>query len=113
MSKDLITVRFRDYYLNKLTVELDKHIVFESGCSFNNYIYDKIGDKWTIRYPGATRGYIRVDEEEIIQEIVLYDDKYRTDKIYKKNVRDCFDKFIGMKIVIKEMSDAKKEMQKV
>ena len=36
----------------------------------------------------------------IIKNITIYDDEYHTDDIYEPNVRNCFEKYIGMKLVI-------------
>lgn len=100
MGNKLITKkegRF-SYLSNDLTKEMDKYLVYQnSKHPMNTYIYDKFKDKWTLRFPGATRGYIKVDENEVITEIVLYDD---TVGIYKPEVRECFNKYIGIKIVV-------------
>lgn len=101
MGNKLITkIEDRLSYLsNDLTKEMDTYLVYQnSEHPMKTYIYDKFKDKWTLRFPGATRGYIKVDENEIITEIVLYDD---TVGIYKPEVRECFDKYIGMQIEIK------------
>jgi len=87
-------------YTNDLTREMDTYLGYKKGLA-RTYIYDtKFEDCYAIRYPGATRGHIRVNDNDIITEIILYRDKYNTDKIYKENVRECFKKYIGMKLVM-------------
>lgn len=99
--KELITKKeskLKDY-TNDLTREMDSFLK-SNNKHFENYIYDKFQNKWIIRYPGATRGYIEVDENDIIVDIVLYHDSMETDKIYLPEIRECFSKYIGMKLVI-------------
>lgn len=100
--KELITKKEKGYsnLVNDLTKELDDYLDFNLKYKLNNYIYDHPFDNsWPIRYPGATRGGIRVDENNIITDIVLYED---SDDIYKKNVRDILSKYIGMKLVVEK-----------
>lgn len=101
--KELITVKKRSQYTNDLTREMDTYIRFKSVCSFNTYIYDKYKDMYPIRYPGATRGHVKVDEDDIIVDIVLYKgEDYDTSEIYESNVEECFKKYIGMRFAINE-----------
>jgi|GEM_PF-6003548 len=87
------------FLVNDLTREMDTYLTYESeGYLTNNYIYDKYKNKWSIRCIGATRGHIQVNENNIIQEIELYRD---SDSIYKSEIRECFEKYIGMQIEIK------------
>lgn len=58
---------------------------------------------WSIRYPGATRGHIEVDVNDVITDIVLYKgENYDTSEIYESNVEECFVKYIGMRLVVNE-----------
>lgn len=102
--KELITKKTKPLreLTNDLTREMDTYLKHkETGPhAFNTYLDGKYKDMWPIRFPGATRGYVRVDINEVITEIVLTRDDYNTDKIYKDNVRECFSKYIGMKLVI-------------
>lgn len=87
------------FLVNDLTREMDTYLKYESeGYLTNNYIYDRYKDKWSIRCIGATRGYIQVDENNIIQKIELYKD---SDLIYNFGIRECFKKYMGMQIGIK------------
>ena len=95
----LKTIKRHFYLINKLTLEMDKFRKPECR-HFETYIYDEpIGGIWLIRYPGATRGSIAVDENMIIQKISLYND---TRDIYEDSVDKIFEKYIGMKLVIKK-----------
>lgn len=98
--KKLKTKRKHSVYLiNKLTLEMDTFRKPEYR-HFETYIYDEpIGRIWLIRYPGATRGKIVVDENMIIQKISLYDDSR---DIYEDLVDKIFEKYIGMKLIIKK-----------
>ena len=98
--RELITKKEKEYLhlVNDLTKELDEYLDINEEYRLNNYIYDHpFNNSWPIRYPGATRGGIRVDKNNIITDIVLYTD---SDDIYKENVRDILDKYIGMKLVV-------------
>lgn len=99
--EELITARkeYRDY-TNDLTREMDSYLCNHVD-SFRTYIYDTpFNNTWAIRYPGATRGHIKLDENNIIKEIVLYKN-YNSHTIYKDNIEECFSKYIGMKFIIK------------
>ena len=68
--KELKTVKKYPFQLvNKLTLEMDKFRKPECR-HFETYVFDEpIGKSWFIRYPGATRGKIVVDENMIIQKM--------------------------------------------
>lgn len=61
---------------------------------------------YAIRFPGATRGHIEVDENNIIKDIKFYGDSGIAKKephnvgIYKESIIEEVKKFIGRKIVI-------------
>lgn len=100
MIKELLTKREGrlGYLINDLTKEIDNYLKYkDEKYPSETYIHDKYKDMWPIRYPGATRGHIKVSENDIILEIKLYED---SDGIYKHEVRECFDKYIGMKFVL-------------
>ncbi|MGU8835825.1 hypothetical protein ACV3UL_16250 [Clostridium perfringens] len=111
INKFLITKRKHDGQCrNELTKEMDEYLVDEikelTYCG-STYIYDsprtlsngRIG--YGLRFPGATRGSIELDDNMVIQKIWLYRDEYGTDKIYKKGIDEIFEKYIGMKLVFK------------
>lgn len=107
--KELLTKKdeYR-HYTNDLTKEMDNYLsdnLKEIKEKYGPRTYidgNPINNTWLIRYPGATRGCIVTDNNGIITEIQLYKDDYNTDKIYGPVVRQCFDKYIGMKMVIGE-----------
>lgn len=104
MNKELIT-KIDEYInpTNDLTREMDTYLIEKIKKLKHvgqTYLYDHpFGKHWPIRFPGATRGHIEVDENDIIQDIKLYTSG-NTDGIYNFNVRDCFEKYIGMKLVV-------------
>ena len=88
-------------YFNEITKELDKYLLYSnSPYCFDTYIIAYDTGLWSIRFPGATRGHIRVDDSMIITEIKLYDDTAFGDKIgcYKREAIDVVRRFIGTKL---------------
>ena len=99
---DLITKK--DEYIeltNDLTREMDSHYAFDKSHleHLRTYLYPCNANLWLIRFPGATRGKV-VLKDDVIVEIELYHNEHKTDEIYKPQVRECFKKYIGMKLVI-------------
>lgn len=110
----------------ELTQIMDKYIIHSFG-DFKTYLYDpeyylqknangkyvkRFLDDETevdsisvpIRYPGATRGHIKVDLDGIIEDIQLYDDTCfgagRLEPLYKRAVLEELKKYIGYKVEI-------------
>lgn len=104
MVNDKVIHSIKDTYkiYNIITLELDNQLKINvGGCPFKNYIYnDRYQNKYAIRYPGATRGHIEVDDNNIIVKIKIYHDEYHTDNIYKSTVENAMKKFIGYKFEI-------------
>lgn len=100
---DLITKK--DEYIeltNNLTREMDSYYVYDKKYleHMKTFLYPYNKNVWLIRFPGATRGRIILDDNDKIIEIELYHNEHKTDEIYKPQVRECFKKYIGMKLVI-------------
>lgn len=112
---ELTTIFDNRDWVNDLTKEMDKYLIGKWPERFCTYINepDRETDKYfAIRFPGATRGHIEVDENMIIKDIKLYDVTcFDTHILYDKKVLDILSKYIGMKLVIvpKIMEDAKNE----
>lgn len=86
------------HYTSALTKIMDDNLIYPyNNVIFSTYIYEtKIDNFWLLRFPGGTRGCIKVDENEIIQDISIYEDC----NIYTKGLEEKLkDKFLGMKIV--------------
>lgn len=86
-------------YYNEITDYLDKYLLKVDNCwrGYRNYIYEEpINNSWLIRVPGATRGNIIVDDNNIILEINLYEDSF----CYNREVLNNLDQFIGSKLVM-------------
>ena len=73
--------RLKNWYL-PITDELDKYRILKDSWS-KTYLYgDENGVEISeygliaIRVPGATRGHIKVDDNLIIQDLVIYEDSY-------------------------------------
>lgn len=104
MTVDLITTKagVGSYYRNDLTHDMDK-FTDNSGDIFYNYVYDNPqGNKWILRYPGATRGHLEVDENMKIVDIKIYRDVYNTDEIYKDGIYEMLNRYVGAKLVIEK-----------
>ena len=100
---------YSDDYENDLTREMDNNLldnwkeVLEEGYTHGTYIYrGDIGrSNMAIRFPGATRGHIEVDENMIIQKIQLYEDTcFGFVGCYKPSVKEAIEKYVGAKIVL-------------
>lgn len=99
---ELITVKQQygldDDYENDLTKEMDKHLL-KKHKDFKSYICK---GNMALRYPGATRGHIEIDDNMVIVDIVLYDTACdNIVKCYKSTIREVIKKFIGAKIIFK------------
>lgn len=98
--KELITTKVKDFneMVNDLTREMDEHLLQDKKFPFC-YTYllpDLKGERFILRYPGATRGQLYVDKNNIITEILLNENR----SCYKDTVKDIIQKYIGIKIVI-------------
>lgn len=94
------SMRTKQGFINDITKYLDDNMEINSPY-FNNYIYDgKIDEYWLIRYPGATRGRIEV-ENNIIKNIELYEDSF----CYNECVNEGVKQFYGMALDIEEEVD--------
>lgn len=98
MSRELSANEDYLFLVNDITKMLDKHLKKEIE-GFYNYIYNERfeGGIYLIRYPGATRGKVKVDENMVIEDIIIYSN---TDECYEKDVRNYLNEFIGMKMVL-------------
>lgn len=88
-------------YFNEITNFLDEKLGYKNKFGVKNYItdYDIEYGKWCIRYPGATRGYIDVDENMIIKDIGINDLKIYCYSIpYDELTQILTDKFKGTKL---------------
>lgn len=101
---ELTTIFDNRDWVNDLTKEMDKYLIGKWPESFCTYIYDpdRETDKYFgIRFPGATRGHIEVDENMIIKNIELYNGTcFDIHILYHKEVLDILSNYIGMKLVI-------------
>lgn len=97
-----------------------KHYINDITEDIDNYLYDNLKDikekygprtyldecivsnSWLIKYPGHTIGSIITDNKSIITEIHFYNENNIIDKLYNSNVMNCYDKYIGMKIILEE-----------
>jgi hypothetical protein len=88
-------------YVNDLTREIDKHLKGkewpEFWCTYIDGDVPNAHGWYSLRYPGATRGGIKVNEDNIIEKIEFFKD---ITFIYDDSVEEAVKKFIGCKIII-------------
>lgn len=89
---------FKSY--NAITFELDDQLLANDNMLLNYVYNERRNNRYLIRYPGATRGYIQVDDDNVIINIKIYHDEYKTDSIYKSTVENSMKKFIGCKFIM-------------
>lgn len=98
ISKLVLKKRSDGQYICNLTKIMDDNLKSRKTI-FSTYIFEiKCDNLWLIRFPGATRGYIKVDENEIIEDIKIYKDSciYIDIEGLEQKLKD---KFLGMKII--------------
>ncbi|VYU45792.1 hypothetical protein [Clostridium paraputrificum] len=102
MREKLKTVHRRDKLFNRITLTLDDNLKYKNNMPMPlNYIYNTpLNNRYIIRCIGASRGCIDVDDNNVITDVRIYHDKYRTDRIYKENVDELLKQFIGYELVI-------------
>lgn len=101
-----ILIQGRIEETNCITREIDKHLNFNDKHKIHtSYLYAPkkyIENGETLlpfRSPGATRGHIEIDSDNIIKNIKFYDCGW---DIYKPSVKIIKDKFIGYNFILKE-----------
>ena len=102
MREKLKTVHRRDKLFNRITLTLDDNLKYKNNMPMPlNYIYNTpLNNRYIIRYIGASRGCIDIDDNNVITDVRIYHDKYRTDRIYNENVDELLKRFIGYELVI-------------
>ena len=93
-----------------LTRELDKYLIFDYHKHFFSYLWGYTSgieideyNRVVIRVPGASRGYVQVDSDLIIQKVVIYADSIDSPwRCYKKEVLKILDAWVGKKLVIEK-----------
>ena len=84
--------------INEYLYENIKSIVDKGYCN-GTYIVKYDTNLLSIRFPGATRGYIKLDND-IITEIKFYSDTCSgIIGVYVDKVKDSCNKYIGCKII--------------
>lgn len=95
-----------DQYVNDLTKFMDENVSFNTHPDFCvTYMIKHSEGTMCIRFPGSTRGHVSYDDNNIITDIVLYEDtcfdRVKCNDIrYQKKVKYNIMKFIGYKIII-------------
>lgn len=94
-----------NYYNCELTDEMDEYRTFKGEYNHTYIMYfgkredGKEGHVYVIRLPGATRGCIYTDANDIIESIYFYKDTcYETFNDYNIEMEKIKDKYIGRKI---------------
>lgn len=97
---------FPDDFTCELTQEMDKHLkdgLNDIRLGWCTYLYqvDLLDNQGfiAIRFPGATRGHIEVDDNNKVIDVQIYDTAKDS---YKDTVKQAVKKFIGYTLVIAE-----------
>lgn len=118
MEKQIIVYKkSEDEYCGEITEFIDKYIIGLSKslndknkrifrtylCSISkNDGYKVVG----FRFPGATRGHIKIDKDNIIEDIIFYSDTCfghgRLSPLYCEDIVEDIKQFIGQKLIFKE-----------
>ena len=104
--KEILTVReeIGEEFVNDITREMDKHLIKDfSNIGWNTYIYERRLKKnvLTLRYPGATKGRIEVDDNMVVVDVIIYEPAEGEESIYKETAEKAVRQFIGSKITFK------------
>jgi len=91
-----------DDYFNEITAMLDSHLKDEwtsliDKFGFSTYMMFRRHDGAAIRFPGATRGSVNFDKNQVITEVMLYTDM---GTIYNESALEALKKYIGCKLII-------------
>ena len=100
----MVFTKLKNWHL-PITEELDKYRILKNSRS-KTYLYGNENgveiSKYgliAIRVPGVTRGHIKVDENLIIQDLIIYENSYKaTWACYTPEVLEVRTKFIGTKL---------------
>jgi hypothetical protein len=89
-------------FYNDMTKEFDNYLLYKG--TFETYIMEPEeftdGRSCALRVPGATRGAVVVDENNVITEIVLYEDTcFGKVACYDRSILDILPSYIGAKLV--------------
>ena len=95
-------------YVNNITKDLDMYTKYDK---FNTYICqwkENIMNFWCIRFLGATRGKIIVDDDMVILEIELYPDTSFGNALgcYKESAKKVVNKYVGTKLELTALETA-------
>ncbi len=117
--QDNVIIAIKNYddihYTCKITEFIDKYILKQYDDEFQNWNFrtylwgleeNQSFKGSAFRWPGATRGYIELDKDNIIINIVFYPDTCfgteRLSPLYDRKVEEDIKIFIGKKLVFKE-----------
>ena len=115
-NETIVYKKYEDkHYIGEITEFIDKYIVEKYKDDYTNWssrtylwgLEENESFKGTaFRWPGATRGYIVLDKDNIITDIVFYPDtSFGTERLiqlYDRKVEEDVKVFIGKKLVFKE-----------
>lgn len=112
-----IKLDFRKHEYDEFQCEItdfcEDYLVFERKHDARSFMAtylcakERFAGRWlfSIRRPGATRGHIEVDDNDVIVDIVIYDDsgiahdKPNNVGCYREELKEAIKKYIGCKII--------------
>lgn len=117
MNETIVYRKYSNEYYGEITEFIDKYLIsetdkrmMEEGYCLGTYLWglEQYDDfkATSFRFPGATRGYIKVDNNDIIIDIRFYGDtcfgEGRLSPLYDRKVINDVGIFLGKKLVFKE-----------
>lgn len=113
----IVYKKYEDEYCGEITEFIDKYIIGYHKSIHDNmkhvfrtylYLTNKCeGQKLvSFRYPGATRGHIELDKNNIIKDIRFYSDtcfgESNLDPLYDRKIEEDIKRFIGQELIFNE-----------
>lgn len=97
-------------YKCELTKDMNNYLLPEykseedPGFALRSYLLSYKEDVYVIRVPGATRGYIKIDKNNVIIEVKFYDDNCFNKgwACFDKSLKEIENKYIGYKLIFEE-----------
>ena len=117
MNETIVYKKYNNEYYGEVTEFIDKYLIsevdknmMEQGYCLGTYLWglEQYDDfKGTvIRFPGATRGHIKLDDDNVITDIKFYEDtcfgEGILDSLYDKKIENDIKIFLGKKLIFKE-----------
>lgn len=117
MNETIVYKKYNNEYYGEITKFIDRYLIseadkrmMEQGYCLGTYLWglEQYDDfKGTaFRFPGATRGHIELDDNNVITAIKFYGDtcfgEARLNPLYDRKIENDIKVFLGKKLIFKE-----------